>query len=78
MINLPLDKEALIKQAEKIVAELDTADAKYYLKALTSARDNKEFATNEIARLDKLIASGSLSGKKKDEFTKKKNILSVF
>jgi len=70
------DKEALIKEAQALAD--DSADAKYYIKALSSVAADKEFASKEKARLEKLIASGSLTGKKKDEFTKRKNILSVF
>jgi len=75
------DKAALIKEAEEIVAATVGAalqEAKYYLKALTSTRDSKDFVVNELARLDRMISSGSLNPKKVDEFTRKRNILSVF
>jgi len=76
------DKPSLIKEAEAAVANVvgdAIHDAKYYIKVLSSAaKDGKEFVTKEVARLDKMIGSGSLTPKKKDEFTRKKNILSAF
>jgi len=75
------DKISLIKEAEGIIASLAgdaLTDAKYYLKVMSSAKDAKDFVTNELARLERMIASGSLNPKKTDEFTKKKNILSSF
>jgi len=75
------DKVALVKQAEEYVATAvgdALANAKYYLKVFTTSITQKDFVETEIARLNKLIASGSLTPKKRDEFTKKKNILSVF
>jgi len=75
------DKTGLIKKAEEIVASAigeAVADAKYYLKAMTSAVTNKDFVSSELARLDRMIQSGSLSPKKKDEFARKRNVLAVF
>lgn len=75
------DKAALVKEAEAYVATAvgdAIANAKYYVKVFTSSITQKDFVATEIARLDRLINSGSLTPKKRDEFTKKKNILSVF
>jgi protein disulfide-isomerase A6 len=75
------DKVALVKQAEEYVVTAvgdAIANAKYYVKVFTSTITQKDFVANEITRLNKLISSGSLTPKKRDEFTKKKNILSVF
>lgn len=75
------DKAALVKQAEEYVLSAvgdAVASAKYYVKVFTTSITQKEFVANEITRLNKLINSGSLTPKKKDEFTRKKNILSVF
>jgi len=75
------DKVALLKEAEAYVATAvgdALANAKYYIKVFTSSLTAPDFVSTEIARLDRLISSGSLTPKKKDEFTKKRNILSVF
>jgi len=75
------EKAAIVKEAEEYVAGFvgdAVAEAKYYIKVFTSALTTPDFVSNEIARLERLISSGSLTGKKRDEFTKKKNILSVF
>jgi len=75
------DKPSLIKEAEEVVASLvgeGISDAKYYLKAMLNVRDVKDFLLNEVARLERMITSGSLSNNKRDEFTRKKNILSAF
>jgi protein disulfide-isomerase A6 len=75
------DKLALVKEAETYLATAvgdALANAKYYVKVFTTSITQKDFVATEVARLDRLITSGSLTPKKKDEFTKKKNILSVF
>jgi len=75
------DKLGLIKEAEEAVATVvgdALHDAKYYLKVLMTVKDSNDFLKNEIARLDRMISSGSLSPAKKDEFTRKRNILSAF
>jgi len=73
--------QSLLEQAEEIVKDL-VGDAltsgKYYVKVLTSAIANKEFLTTELARLEKLVASGNVAPAKVDEFTKRINILKVF
>lgn len=75
------DKSALIKEAEQNLASLPstlTADAKYYIKVFTTILTQKDFVNAEIQRLERLVASGALTPKKRDEFTKKQNILGVF
>jgi len=75
------DKLALIKKAEEFVASEvghALADAKYYVKIFTTAVKQPDFPATEVARLDRLLASDSLTLKKRDEFSRKKNILSVF
>jgi len=75
------DKASLIKELEGVVAALkeeQQTDAKYYLKVATTAKDSNDFITNESARLDRLLSSGSLNVKKVDEITKKRNILGAF
>jgi len=70
------DKAALVKEAEQYVATVpDSVDAKYYLKIFTTG--TKDFVASETARIDRML-QGSLTAKKKDEFTKKKNILAAF
>lgn len=80
-IAVGADKASLVKEAEAYVLTAvgdAVANAKYYVKVFTTSLTQKEFVNTEIARLDRLITSGSLTPKKKDEFTKKKNILTVF
>jgi len=75
------DKAGLLKQAEEFLATVEAdlvASAKYYVRVFTSILTNPDFVKTEIARLERLISSGSLSIKKRDEFTAKKNVLSVF
>lgn len=71
----------ILEEAEALLADL-VGDAltsgKYYVKVLTSAIANKDFINTELARLEKLVASGSVAPAKVDEFTKRINILKVF
>jgi protein disulfide-isomerase-like protein len=80
-IAVGADKAALLKEAEEFVKTAvgdALANAKYYVKVFATAISQPDFPAKEVARLEKLIASGSLTPKKRDEFAKKKNILSVF
>jgi len=73
--------DALITEATAAASSLTgdaASDAKYYLKVMDSVKSTKDFVENEKARLDRMINGGSLSARKKDEFTKKKNVLDVF
>jgi len=75
------DKAALLKQAEEFLLTVEAdlvATAKYYIKVFTSSLANSDFVKTEISRLERLISSGALTIKKRDEFTSKKNVLSVF
>jgi protein disulfide-isomerase A6 len=75
------DKVALLKEAEEYVATAvgdSLANAKYYVKVFTTSITQKDFVTKEITRLNNMLSSTSLTPKKRDEFTKKRNILSVF
>jgi len=75
------DKAALVKDAEEHVKTAvgdALANAKYYVKVFTTSITQSDFVDKEVARLEKMINGGSLTPKKRDEFTKKKNILSVF
>lgn len=73
--------QAILEEAETAVKDL-VGDAltsgKYYVKVITSAISNKEFINTELARLEKLVSSGSISPTKVDEFTRRINILKVF
>ncbi len=41
-------------------------------------KDKKDYIDDEIARLNKIIKSGVISDSKIDDFTIKKNILTIF
>jgi len=75
------DKAKLIKQADEIATGLsgdDVAYAKIYSKIMsTIAEKGKDFVATEKARLDRMF-EGSVSPKKLDEFTIRRNILEAF
>jgi protein disulfide-isomerase A6 len=74
-------KASLIKEAEVVLSSLTgdaSNDGKYYVKVMNTLKDTADFVSTELARLERMVSSGSLSGKKKDEFTKKMNILRSF
>jgi len=72
---------AIVEEVEDHIKDL-TGDAlttgKYYIKVLTSIISNKDFASTEIARLEKIVNSGSVSPAKVDEFTRRINIIKAF
>eukprot|EP01113_Clastostelium_recurvatum_P029134 TRINITY_DN3516_c0_g1_i1.p1 TRINITY_DN3516_c0_g1~~TRINITY_DN3516_c0_g1_i1.p1 ORF type:complete len:373 (-),score=133.28 TRINITY_DN3516_c0_g1_i1:82-1167(-) len=70
-----------LKEAEESAKELVgdfSVSAKYYTKAMTSIIKTPDYAKNEVARLEKMIASGSVAPGKVDEFTRRVNILKAF
>ena len=72
---------SVLKDGEKLLLEI-TDEAKgalvpLYKKFFAALAKDKAYATNEIARLTRML-SGSLSPKKVDEFTIRHNILSSF
>jgi protein disulfide-isomerase-like protein len=76
------DHAALLKQATKIIGELEAADllhGKVYSRIFEKVKaEGKNFITSELARLTRLIESPSTGPSKIDEFTVRKNILSAF
>ncbi|KAI6245940.1 Protein disulfide-isomerase tigA [Erysiphe necator] len=52
--------------------------ADYYLKIFQKLATADDFATNELARLSKILQKGGLVPEKQDEFTSKTNILRKF
>ncbi|KAG6427339.1 hypothetical protein SASPL_111581 [Salvia splendens] len=75
------EKEIVFKRLEDEAGKLKGSTARYgkiYVKAAKSCMDKgSEYAKNEILRLERIV-SKSISATKADEFTLKKNILSVF
>ena len=52
--------------------------AKVYKRAFEKLHEDSEYATKEIARLQRMIDGGALKSTKIDEFTQRINILSNF
>jgi protein disulfide-isomerase A6 len=75
------DKDALIKEAEKIVAGLTGAAAengKVYTRLMGALKSKgKALLESEPARIEKLL-SGNVTPAKVDEFTIRRNILAAF
>ncbi|CAG8721780.1 15822_t:CDS:2, partial [Acaulospora morrowiae] len=72
------DKENVIKEAKVVADELDTRFAKYYPKVMEKTLEKEDYVDKEIARINKIIESGTISDNKIDDFTIRKNILSSF
>lgn len=74
-------KEAIFKRIHDEAEKLKGSAARYgkiYLKAAKSCMEKgADYTKNEIQRLDRMLAK-SISPAKADEFTLKKNILSIF
>ncbi|CAG8552501.1 32661_t:CDS:2, partial [Racocetra persica] len=68
----------IIVESQAIADKLNTRPAQYYVKIMNKIVEKDDYAENEIARLDKIIKSGTISGSKIDDFTIRKNILSGF
>lgn len=75
------EKKAIFNRLEEEVGKLEGSGARYgkiYIKAAKSCMEKgADYAKNEIQRLERML-SKAISSSKSDEFTLKKNILSVF
>ncbi|KAG6430399.1 hypothetical protein SASPL_108464 [Salvia splendens] len=75
------EKKIVFKRLEEEAGKLKGSTARYgkiYVKAAKSCMDKgSDYAKNEILRLERIV-SKSISATKADEFTLKKNILSMF
>ncbi|VEN62140.1 unnamed protein product [Callosobruchus maculatus] len=77
------DKKTIYKEAEmeanKLKNEREKTTAKTYLKFMEKVQNTSStFVTLEIKRLEKIINEGKVSQKKKDEISRKLNILKSF
>jgi len=76
------DRAETLKEAKAVVSGLtgeSAEDANLYVKFMEAiSKRGNDYVEKEISRLDRMIESGNLSGKKRDEFTTRKNILSSF
>jgi protein disulfide-isomerase A6 len=76
------DLKAVLKEAEKAAgkAEKDVQDnAKLYVTFMKRAVDKgTEYFATELARLERMIGSGSVSAAKLDEMSRKTSVLSAF
>ncbi|MED6193103.1 hypothetical protein PIB30_015987 [Stylosanthes scabra] len=74
-------KKAIYSQLEEEVGDLEGSDARYgklYLKLAKNCMEKgEEYAKNEVQRLERMLEQ-SVNPTKADEFTLKKNILSLF
>ncbi|RIA89439.1 protein disulfide-isomerase tigA precursor [Glomus cerebriforme] len=76
--NTQKDADSVIKETKAAADKSDSKFAQYYVKVMEKIQDKKDYVDNEIARLDKIIKSGKISGSKVDDFTIRKNILANF
>lgn len=72
------EKTAIIADAKKYKKTLKTKSSAYYIKALEKALKKQEYPLKESTRLNKMLDSGNTSLEKRDEFTKRVNILNMF
>ncbi|KAL1915922.1 uncharacterized protein VTP21DRAFT_6310 [Calcarisporiella thermophila] len=75
------ERSPIVNKAEEQVSALDQKlqpQARYYMKVMEKIVKDEEYPTKELARLGRLLSSGSLSRSKADELTIRKNILSSF
>ncbi len=72
------DKQALLDEAA-MAASASTDDmAKYYVKVMTKAGGDADFITKESTRLTKMMGDASVKPSKKEQFSRRLNVLSSF
>lgn len=74
------EKKQVLKSLKTVSKEANASEkvVKVYKKALEKTLENPGYPAKEIARLTKIVASGTASLEKRDEFTVKLNILKTF
>ncbi|CAG8602823.1 14158_t:CDS:10 [Rhizophagus irregularis] len=70
--------DLVITETKDAAEKSDSKFALYYVKVMEKIKDKNNYVDNEIARLDKIIKSGTISASKIDDFTIRKNILTNF
>jgi protein disulfide-isomerase A6 len=66
------------KEIEKAAKGLEDKYAAYYVKAAGKLKDNADYATKELARLERMLGKGNLAGEKMDDLQSRSNILRRF
>lgn len=70
--------DTLVTEVKKAAKGLQDKYAEYYVKAAEKLSKNEEYATKEIARLQKILAKGGSAPEKLDDIVSRSNILSRF
>jgi len=73
------DKAGTLAKAKEIAQNLDNSiSVKTYIRAFEKLVDDSSYASKEIARLERMLSSGSVKAEKVDEFVKRVNVLKQF
>jgi len=72
------NKDELIEKAKALKESLGSKMAAVYTRAFEKLKDDADYVTNEIQRLERMLKGGSLQPTKVDEFTQRINILNKF
>jgi protein disulfide-isomerase A6 len=73
--------DSLIGRAKEITKPEKSEDATsidFFVRVIEKLKTKPEFLETEITRLKKLVSNPSITANKKDEFTKRLNVLSLF
>jgi protein disulfide-isomerase A6 len=72
-------RDAILAEAKSVAAAKKSKDADLYVKIMEKiVEKGNSYAANELARLDRMLASGNVKADKVDDFTKRRNILGQF
>jgi len=72
------DREAILASVEANGALSERPNAAYYKKVMAKLLDDDSFPQKEVARLNKMIESSSLSETKRSQFAQRLNALASF
>ncbi len=72
------EKDKVIAKAKDLLDDAKEKYAPYYVKVMEKVSSNKDYISNEISRLEKIIKGGTTAGEKADDFAIRKNILKLF
>ena len=72
------DLSKVSQELEKAAADLKDKYAQYYVKTVNRLRDNANYVSKEVSRLENMIKKGNLAPEKMDDLVSRSNILRQF
>ncbi|KAJ1985035.1 hypothetical protein H4R34_000292 [Dimargaris verticillata] len=71
-------RQKVLEKASQAAQKISNKSAEYYVKVMKKLQSNKDFISNELNRIQKILGQQKLSGVSLDSFKIRENILNIF